>query len=195
MSIIKSFSVGHGDMFYIDHESDSLTIIDCCYRDENQKARIFISLKWLAAQKRITRFISTHPDEDHIYGLEALDDLLHIENFYVVNNEAIKYDVTENFERYCKLRDGEHAYYVYRGCTRKWLNLCDDSHGAAGIRFLWPDTTNKEYRDALNKVKNGEGYNNISPIFIYSMSHGIKAMWMGDIETTFLDKIKNSVEG
>ena len=29
MSIIKSFSVGEGDMFYIDHNSDNFSIIDC----------------------------------------------------------------------------------------------------------------------------------------------------------------------
>lgn len=28
MSIIKSFSVGDGDMFYIDHNSDNFSIID-----------------------------------------------------------------------------------------------------------------------------------------------------------------------
>jgi hypothetical protein len=30
MSIVKSFSVGDGDMFYIKHNSDNFTTIDCC---------------------------------------------------------------------------------------------------------------------------------------------------------------------
>lgn len=30
MTIIKSFSVGNGDMFAIRHHSDNFTIIDCC---------------------------------------------------------------------------------------------------------------------------------------------------------------------
>lgn len=30
MSVVKSFSVGEGDMFYIDHNSDNFTTIDCC---------------------------------------------------------------------------------------------------------------------------------------------------------------------
>ena len=30
MSIVKSFSVGNGDMFYIKHNSSNFTIIDCC---------------------------------------------------------------------------------------------------------------------------------------------------------------------
>ena len=41
MSVIKSFSVGDGDMFYINHGSDNFTIIDCCYEDENQRDILF----------------------------------------------------------------------------------------------------------------------------------------------------------
>ena len=37
MSIVKSFSVGDGDMFYIDHNSDNFTTIDCCYSDDENK--------------------------------------------------------------------------------------------------------------------------------------------------------------
>jgi hypothetical protein len=37
MVIVKSFSVGNGDMFYIKHGSDNFSIIDCCLTDENKK--------------------------------------------------------------------------------------------------------------------------------------------------------------
>lgn len=37
MSVIKSFSVGDGDMFYINHNSDNFTTIDCCYSDDDNK--------------------------------------------------------------------------------------------------------------------------------------------------------------
>ena len=37
MSVIKSFSVGNGDMFYIKHESDNFTIIDCNMDDTNKE--------------------------------------------------------------------------------------------------------------------------------------------------------------
>lgn len=41
MSIIKSFSVTdnngeNGDMFYIKHDSNSFTIIDCCLNNEDR---------------------------------------------------------------------------------------------------------------------------------------------------------------
>ena len=39
MSVIKSFSVGEGDMFYIQHNSDNFTVIDC-YMHEDNKDRI-----------------------------------------------------------------------------------------------------------------------------------------------------------
>ena len=34
MSVIKSFSVGNGDMFYIRHGSANFTVIDCCLPDD-----------------------------------------------------------------------------------------------------------------------------------------------------------------
>ena len=44
MSIIKSLSVGNGDMFYIKHGTDNFSIIDCCI-SENNKEEILEELK------------------------------------------------------------------------------------------------------------------------------------------------------
>ena len=65
MSKVKSFSVGNGDMFYIKHGSDNFTIIDCCLSDEN-KSFIVDEFEAESKNKNIRRFISTHPDKDHI---------------------------------------------------------------------------------------------------------------------------------
>ena len=67
MSIIKSFSVGDGDMFYIDHNSDNFSIIDCCIDDSN-KDIIIAEIKNRSSKKSVVRFISTHPEEDHLQG-------------------------------------------------------------------------------------------------------------------------------
>ena len=40
-------------------------------------------MKQLANKKGITRFISTHPDEDHIKGIEAFSEKVGIVNFIV----------------------------------------------------------------------------------------------------------------
>ncbi len=45
MSIIKSFSVGNGDMFYIRHGSDNFTVIDCYLNDENTNDEIIDEIK------------------------------------------------------------------------------------------------------------------------------------------------------
>ena len=55
MSIIKSFSVGDGDMFYIDHNSDNFSIIDCCMDDGNKEA-ITQEIKDKISKKGIIRF-------------------------------------------------------------------------------------------------------------------------------------------
>ena len=40
--------------------------------------------------KNVKRFISTHPDDDHIRGITKLFDKVDILNFYCVKNQAIK---------------------------------------------------------------------------------------------------------
>lgn len=197
MSVIKSFSVGNGDMFYILHNSSNFTIIDC-FMDDTNKESVVNEIMEKKKNKDITRFISTHPDEDHIGGLKFLDDKLGICNFYCVENSAIKQDESDDFKHYRQLRDGEYHYYVYKGCKRKWMNENDENdgknYGSSGINFLWPITKNENYKEALENVTKGKGYNNISPIFTYSLQNNVVVMWMGDMEHSFLEKIKDEVE-
>lgn len=194
MSIIKSFSVGNGDMFYIHHNTDNFTTIDCYYENEEERDKQFQEMAEIAKTKGITRFISTHPDEDHIKGIEEFCNTVGISNFYCVKNQATKKDESDSFKKYCTLRDSDKAYYVYKGCSRKWMNVSDETRGCAGINFLWPITTNEDFREVLNKAKDGKEYNNISPIFTYSLHNGVKVMWMGDMEHDFLEKIKDEID-
>lgn len=193
MSIVKSFSVGNGDMFYIKHGSDNFTTIDCCMSEEN-KDEIINEITKESKGKGITRFISTHPDQDHIGRLKYYNEQLPINNFYCVKNEATKKDETEDFREYCKLRDGDKAYFISKGCSRKWMNESDDDRGSSGINILWPDTDNQDYKEALQKAKDGESPNNISPIVKYHLNNGVKMLWMGDLETEFMEKIEEDMD-
>jgi len=193
MTIIKSFSVGNGDMFYIKHVSSNFTTIDCCLNDDN-KENIVNQLKEESKYKQITRFISTHPDEDHLKGLSYLDDEIPIINFYCVGNETTKEDETVDFKRYCSLRDSDKAFYIYKNCKRKWMNVGDDTRGSAGISILWPDTGNEHYKTALTDSKEGKSPNNISPIIEYSLEDGVNALWMGDLETEFMENIEDDID-
>ena len=196
MSLIKSIAVGNGDMFYIKHGSSNFTIIDCNMDDTNKEI-ITDEIISESSKKDIKRFISTHPDEDHIHGLKYLDDKIGILNFYCVANEATKDDETEDFKRYKELRDSEKkAFYIYKGCSRCWMNQNDEEkkYGSSGINILWPITENKYYKAELANVKNGESPNNISPIIKYSLNDGVTVLWFGDLENSFMEKIKNTIE-
>lgn len=194
MSIIKSLSVGDGDMFYIKHGSSNFTIIDC-FMDETNKEEITNEIIDESNNKDIKRFISTHPDEDHIQGLKYLDEKMEIINFYCVKNEATKGDESEDFTKYCELRDSDKAFYLYKGCSRKWMNDNDEekNYGSSGINILWPKVENEYYISELNNAKEGKSPNNISPIIKYSLDGGATVLWFGDLENTFMENIKEEI--
>ena len=170
MSIVKSFAVGNGDMFYVQHNSDNFTIIDCNLNAETASERIE-ELKLKSQYKGITRFVSTHPDQDHFGGIELLDEKMPIANFYVVKNKATKSEETESFKHYCKLRDDSaKAFYVSKGCTRKWMNQTDEVRGSSGINILWPDINNSDFKDALEACSEGGSPNNISTVVRYALA-------------------------
>jgi hypothetical protein len=74
--------------------------------------------------------------------------------------------------------------------TRKWLNEGNDARGAAGIRVLWPVIDSKDYQEALKAAEAGESPNNVSVILSYRTG-ATTFMWMGDLETDFMEKIAN----
>lgn len=193
MSVVKSFSVGAGDTFYIQHNSSNFTIIDCCLSDDN-KEDIVKKIKHAHLNKRVTRFISTHPDQDHIQGLKYLDDILDILNFYCVKNKVTKEDETEDFKHYCELRDSKKAFYIFQGCSRKWMNQKDEEIGSAGIDILWPIVEDENYQIALKVAENDGSPNNISAIIKYSVKDSVTALWMGDLEADFMNDIADKIK-
>lgn len=193
MPQVKSYSVGNGDMCYINHGSDNFTIIDCCIPDD-RRANILPEVATLSGKKGVTRFISTHPDQDHIGGLVELDDHIGIRNFYCVRNKAIKPHPTADFRRYVALRDSEKAYYLQQGGRRRWMNDTSDERGSSGLNVLWPDPNDPDAKSALDDAAAGLPPNNISPIITYAVNNGPCMIWMGDLETDFMIKIAEKVD-
>jgi hypothetical protein len=193
MSVIKSHCVGNGDMFHIEHNSDNFTIIDCCLTDENQRL-VLDEIANLSSGMGVIRFISTHPDDDHLRGLELLDKRLGIANFYCVKNKVTKEDVTTSFTRYCELRDDtQKAFYIQKGCSRKWMNQEGDGRGSSGINILWPNPENAYYKNELQYAEEGGSPNNISAVIKYELNGGATVLWMGDLETEFMENIKSEL--
>jgi beta-lactamase superfamily II metal-dependent hydrolase len=195
MSVVKSLSVGNGDMFYVKHNSDNFTVIDCCMPDE-QREDIIEEIKTESAGKNIVRFISTHPDQDHICGLADLHSKMNFRNFYCVKNEATKGDgATKDFLKYCELRDdAAKAYFIEKGSRRKWMNCKDDDRGASGINIIWPKPGNGHHQAALEDAHDGHCPNNISTILTYSSQSAANFMWMGDLDSTFMEDIEDDVD-
>jgi beta-lactamase superfamily II metal-dependent hydrolase len=193
MSQIRSYSVGDGDMFYINHGSDNFTIIDCCL-DKNTKDHILAQVSALAKKKGITRFISTHPDEDHLQGLIELDEKIRIVNFYCVKNAATKPAESSDFIKYREFRDSEKAFHIFKGCNRKWMNQSDEVRKTSDIQILWPNTANEEFKKALKDAADGKSPNNISAVIKYSLEGGATFLWMGDLETRFMEAIEADID-
>ena len=63
----------------------------------------------------------------------------------------------------------------------------------SGISMRWPIVTNQHYKDALKQAENGGRLNNISPIIRYAVEGGTAVMWMGDLETDFMEKIEDAI--
>jgi beta-lactamase superfamily II metal-dependent hydrolase len=189
--MVKSFAVGDGDTYYIAHGSDSLTIIDCCL-NEDRKEEIVDELVNEASEKGLSRFISTHPDDDHIRGLKYLNGRLPIQNFYCVKNKATKPEMTPSFQEYCSLRDGDKACFTYAGLTRKWLNDNDEARGSAGLSILWPKTSNASFKAALSDAAEGKSYNNISSVIRYATGNK-SFLWLGDLETGFMEAVEDDI--
>ena len=173
-------------MFYIKHDSDNFTVIDCFLKDGDdancRKDEIIAEIKRESASKNICRFISTHPDNDHICGIEYLDADWEILNFYAVKNARPADKEDSSLTKYQCLLSHKN-YEVKKGINRKWLNVSDAERGGSGINFYWPNVENEEFKNALEAVSEGEGINNICPVFTYSIKEGATYMWMGDLET------------
>ena len=119
-------------------------------------------------------------------------------NFYCVKNHAVKDDNTIDFDRYCELRDSkDYVFYLYRGCCKsKWMNQDDDEkrYGSSGINVLWPILENEYFKEELSRANKGKSPNNISSIIKYSLQDGATVLWFGDLENSFMEKIKDEIE-
>lgn len=198
MSIVKSFSFPlgeiRGDCFYIKHDSANFTVIDCFLKDGKdancRKSEIISEIK-NESYGRICRFISTHPDNDHILGIEDLNQQWEITNFYAVEN-AIPFDEDDSsLKKYLELKR-THNYPIEVGITRAWLNKNTDDRKGSNIEFLWPDINNAKFKEALKTVASGESPNDISCAIKYDAPGGGSYLWMGDMETGMQEEFYES---
>jgi len=73
------------------------------------------------------------------------------------------------------------------------MNLSDESRNHAGLNILWPIEDDDDHKSALADAKAGMTPNNISSIVTYSVGKA-KFIWMGDLETDFMEKLQDKVK-
>lgn len=193
MSKIKSLDVNNGDMYYIQHNSGNFTIIDCNLSEENEKNILEEIKNKYNGYSEILRFVSTHPDKDHIGGLNTLDKKFDFRNFYCVDNCINKEPEDVDYKKYYELRDSDKCCNIKVGLIRHWLNRENSERGSSGLFILWPDVGNPYFKEELSKAEDSGEPNNISPIIKYKATDGVTVLWMGDLESDFLEKIENEI--
>lgn len=179
---VKSFSVGEGDMYTIlDREQGgNLTVIDCCISADRESE----ILSELRQDGPSFRFISTHPDEDHIRGLAKLKDDIRV--LWACNNGIDEMFPSEDMKVYRQLFNSEFTITAGSSIAYKKKGI--------GIDFLWPKEDSVEFKNAVARAKETKkAYNNTSPILIYTYKGCASFMWMGDLSSDYLSSISKLV--
>lgn len=69
------------------------------------------------------------------------------------------------------------------------MSDADEERGSSGISILWPDTEDENFQTALFDAAAGTSFNNISTVIRYSVKDSGSMLWIGDLETYFMDLI------
>lgn len=211
MAKIHFLNVDEGDCSIIQHDNGNVTMLDiCCGNIEEEVQKSFSAeslntglrgnfkqkehptnpVNYLKRHgiKSIFRYIQTHPDMDHMDGLENLFQNFSIINFWDTENKK-KQEFGENgksgrylkidWDRYCKMRtctSDPKALFYYDGSSNKYFaendkgKLTDDY-----LQILSPT------RALLNAANEAGDWNDSSYVILYWVG-GKKILFCGDAD-------------
>ena len=220
MGVVHFLNVKEGNCTWIAHPSGRDTIIDvsnASLSDESEEIRVNESsavntrgnynqknhpvnpITYLRkfGVKRIFRFILTHPDMDHLDGIEDLFSCFSVLNFWDTSNNKVmdestswgKYKQTDwNFYQTIRKKESSpKTLHLYTGSEGKYFNENEDgTSGADGLYILAPT---KDLIALANKSKN---YNDGSYVILYRTGNNKKIIFAGDsAENTWKYIIEN----
>jgi len=73
------------------------------------------------------------------------------------------------------------------------MDLDSEERKNSGLSIRWPIIGSELHNEALRQAKEGNSPNNISPIVKYSLNGGATILWMGDLESSFMDEAMEEV--
>lgn len=197
MSICKIhfLNVGNGDCIIIEHQTGRISVIDIC-KGNSSNSNIGLSsesnfnyqeyptasieyIKTILGNKPIFRFILTHPDMDHMDGIEKLFTECEVINFWdtqhckdLSNNNFEKYK-KEDWKFYERIRELDSApktLKIYKGYEA-------DYYTEDGFEIISPN------QDLVQELQNQKSpnWNEISYVILHKV-FGRKILYCGDSE-------------
>lgn len=187
---IHFLNVGKGNCTIIEHPSRRISIIDIDNsRIKNNERKLTDPIRYIKNINSIFRFILTHPDMDHMSGLNELLEKFEIINFWdTENNKTIDNSSwtdspynRSDWDIYQSLKNkNESPKYIinYRGVENQfWI---DDN-----ITILSPS------RYLVKKANDTQEYNHLS--YVLRLEHkGIKILLCGDASVEAWKDILNN---
>ena len=202
MSVIHFLNVKEGDCIWIKHNSEHNTIIDVSNAktinkiteskmenlrgNYNRKEYPVNPIEYLSSYNEtdIFRFILTHPDMDHMDGIKALFDELHVTNFWDTENEKIMDDDSdwghfnkEDWDFYQSIRNSDNnpkTLTLYAGAKGKYYNSDENgTNGGDGLSVLAPT------KQLVKEANETEDYNDCSYVILYRTGNK-KIIFAGD---------------
>lgn len=225
MAKIHFLNVEEGDCSIIQHDNGHVTMIDVCNAKDpveeiTEAGKVFDTSGSVSTPKgnfqqkyhpenpvsylkkigvaSIFRYIQTHPDMDHMDGLQYVYKHFGIFNFWDTANTkeqdfdgCAKYDKKdwECYQRLRKSADHPKALYYYDGYVNKYFAV--DDNGRKNDDYLQILAPTSQLIQAANK--SGD-WNDSSYVILYHI-HGFKVLFCGDAGNSTWDHIlKNHSE-
>jgi competence protein ComEC len=209
MAVIHYLNVKEGDCSVIQHNSGRVSVIDICNAKAltqethdwetllealakavggnfQQKSYPVNPISYLKAHDidSVFRFIVTHPDMDHIDGIEAFFDAFSPLNLWDTDNSEVKDfgDETRyregDWDFYKKLRDtnptsSPKRLTLFSGQTGKYWNRGEEGAGGDGLTVLAPTA------DLVSGANECGDYNDCSYVLLYKTA-GKRILFGGD---------------
>lgn len=220
MSTIHFLNVKDGDCSIIQHSSGHITVVDVCnafsvieksYESLEESMFSFDSpprgnfnqkehpenpvnyLKDIVKTDTIFRYIQTHPDMDHMDGLEALFKTFAVINFWDTENNKVvdsnsnmgryNYSDWEFYKNIRKSKIEPKVLNLYAGARGQYYNQNDaGSIGGDGLFILSPT------EEIVKKANQSGNYNALSYCLLYG-TENFKVIFAGDTDKTAWDSI------
>lgn len=213
-NVIYFLNVKEGDCNIIRHDGGHVSVIDICNGNAGGEGR---SVNEIAFSQRgnyhmkdhptdpiafmnnlgikdIFRFVLTHPDMDHMDGIERLFKAFSVGNFWDTDNNK-KMDSDSDWGQYKesdwefyqsirKSTENPKALQFLAGDEKEYFNK---PNGGDGLYILGPS------QELVDDANESEDYNNLSYVLLYK-THGKKIIFGGDSEDKEWDFILENYE-